>query len=311
MSIPKEKDNSKDYDYSDDDLVKMYFAEFKIQKNLTKEEENEIFALLNSYPKDSKEYEEVRNEIAEINIRLVPYYAKYYKGRGLSYIDLIGEGNIGLIQAIEKFDLEKNVKFNTFAKWWIRQAITRAIADTARTIRLPVHIGEKIYKYIQENDKLFQTLGREPSISELAEAMEEPEEKIRLYKYLCKEKASLDAPIGEDKEHTLITLIKDETADNPVEIVEGIITRENIDYLLDTTLSDRENNIIRKKYGLTEDNKEYTLEELGKEENVSKQRVEQIEKRALHKLDNNIKTKRLFKDDINNKNNNFSKKHRR
>ena len=136
-------------------------------------------------------------------------------------------------------------------------------------------------------------------------------EKKRLYKYLCKEKASLDAPIGEDKEHTLITLIKDETADNPVEIVEGIITRENIDYLLDTTLSDRENNIIRKKYGLTEDNKEYTLEELGKEENVSKQRVEQIEKRALHKLDNNIKTKRLFKDDINNKNNNFSKKHRR
>ena len=270
-----------------EDPVRMYLKEIGKVPLLTAEEE------INLAKRMEKGDEEAKNALAEANLRLVVSIAKRYVGRGMLFLDLIQEGNLGLIKAVEKFDYQKGYKFSTYATWWIRQAITRAIADQARTIRIPVHMVETINKLIRVSRQLLQTLGREPSPEEIAKEMGIPEEKVREILKISQEPVSLETPIGEEEDSHLGDFIEDDNVPAPAEAATQVLLREQLDSVLDS-LTDREKKVLKLRFGL-EDGRQRTLEEVGKEFNVTRERIRQIEAKALRKLRHPSRSK-LLKD---------------
>jgi RNA polymerase primary sigma factor len=268
-----------------DDPVRMYLKEIGKVPLLTANEERELaigMANGDNYSKD---------KLIEANLRLVVSIAKRYVGRGLSFLDLIQEGNLGLIKAVEKFDYEKGFKFSTYATWWIRQAITRAIADQARTIRIPVHMVETINKLIRVSRHLLQQFGRDPTPEELALAMDMPEEKVREILKIAQEPVSLETPIGEEEDSHLGDFIPDEDAPAPAEAAAFTLLKEQLAEVLDT-LTDREKKVLILRFGL-EDDRPRTLEEVGREFQVTRERIRQIEAKALRKLRHPSRSKKL------------------
>ena len=259
-----------------DDPVKMYLKEIGSYPLLTMDEEIEL----------AKQIEEgstrAKKKLTESNLRLVVSIAKRYVGRGLSFLDLIQEGNLGLIKAVDKFDYRKGYKFSTYATWWIRQAITRAIADQSRTIRIPVHMSEVINKTYRVSRSLTQELGREPTEQELADAMDLPIEKVREILKISADPISLDTPIGEEDDSHLGDFIKDETIVGPEEAATYSLLQTQIRELLDT-LTEREKRVLILRFGL-DDGRMRTLEEVGREFKVTRERIRQIESKALRKL---------------------------
>lgn len=277
-------DSSGDYDelaaassnYMSDDPVKQYLKEIGGYPLLTIEEEIELAKKIENGNEAAKQ------TLAESNLRLVVSIAKRYVGRGLSFLDLIQEGNLGLIKAVEKFDYTKGYKFSTYATWWIRQAITRSIADQSRTIRIPVHMSEVINKTYRVSRSLLQELGREPSEQELADAMNLPIEKVREILKVSADPISLDTPIGEEDDSHLGDFIKDDTIVGPEDAAAYAVLQDQITKLLDT-LTEREQRVLILRFGL-KDGRTRTLEEVGKEFNVTRERIRQIEAKALRKL---------------------------
>ena len=268
-----------------DDPVRMYLKEIGQIPLLTAEQEVE-------YAKRMEEGNEVaKRRLAEANLRLVVSIAKRYVGRGMQFLDLIQEGNLGLIKAVEKFDYRKGYKFSTYATWWIRQAITRAIADQARTIRIPVHMVETINKLTRVSRQLLQELGREPSPEEIAEEMDIPVEKVREIQKISQEPVSLETPIGEEEDSHLGDFIQDENVPVPAEAAAATLLREQLDDEL-ATLTEREQKVLRLRFGL-DDGKARTLEEVGKEFQVTRERVRQIEAKAIRKLRQPSRSKKL------------------
>ena len=265
-----------------EDPVRMYLKEIGKVPLLSAEEEIERMELGD---------QEAKKRLAEANLRLVVSIAKRYVGRGMLFLDLIQEGNLGLIKAVEKFDYRKGYKFSTYATWWIRQAITRAIADQARTIRVPVHMVETINKMSKMQRKLTLELGYEPSVTELAEALEMSEDKVMEIMQIAREPASLETPIGEEDDSNLGDFVADSNAVTPEGNVESVMLREHIDALLGD-LKERERQVIVLRFGL-EDGHPRTLEEVGKEFNVTRERIRQIEAKALRKLRNPVRSKRI------------------
>ena len=271
--------------YSTDDPVRMYLKEIGKVSLLTQEEEIELAVRM------SQGDEEAKRRMAEANLRLVVSIAKRYVGRGMLFLDLIQEGNLGLIKAVEKFDYTKGYKFSTYASWWIRQAITRAIADQARTIRIPVHMVETINKVIRVSRQLLQELGHDPSAEEIAAEMNIPVEKVRDILKIAQEPVSLETPIGEEEDSHLGDFIPDEDASEPSEAASFSLLKEQLMSVL-ATLTPREEKVLRLRFGI-EDGRTRTLEEVGKEFNVTRERIRQIEAKALRKLRHPSRSKKL------------------
>lgn len=267
------------------DPVRMYLKEIGRVPLLTAEEEIEYAKQI------EKGDEEAKRRLAEANLRLVVSIAKRYVGRGMLFLDLIQEGNMGLIKAVEKFDYDKGFKFSTYATWWIRQAITRAIADQARTIRIPVHMVETINKLIRVQRQLLQDLGREPTPEEVAKEMDLTPEKVREILKIAQEPVSLETPIGEEDDSHLGDFIEDQEAVAPSDAAAYELLKEQLEDVLDT-LTDREENVLRLRFGL-DDGRTRTLEEVGKVFGVTRERIRQIEAKALRKLRHPSRSKRL------------------
>ena len=296
-----------------DDHVKMYLKEIGKVNLLTPEEELSLAKRMADGETAKEQLEEIGEEIdedtkkqidlliadgekakkslAETNLRLVVSIAKRYVGRGMLFLDLIQEGNLGLIKAVEKFDYTKGYKFSTYATWWIRQAITRAIADQARTIRIPVHMVETINKLVRVSRQLVQELGREPTPEELAKELNMPVDKVREISKISQEPVSLETPIGEEEDSHLGDFIPDEDAPAPSEAASFVLLKEQLGAVLET-LSEREAKVLRLRFGL-DDGRARTLEEVGKEFDVTRERIRQIEAKALRKLRHPSRSKKL------------------
>jgi len=268
-----------------DDPVRMYLKEIGRVPLLSAVEEIELAQRVEQGD------EEAKRRLAEANLRLVVSIARRYVGRGMVFLDLIQEGNMGLIKAVEKFDYSKGFKFSTYATWWIRQAITRAIADQARTIRIPVHMVETINKLIRVSRQLLQEIGREPTPEEIAAEMEISPEKVREIMKIAQEPVSLETPIGEENDSNLGDFIEDHEALAPADAAAFELLREQLEEVLDT-LTEREENVLRLRFGM-DDGRSRTLEEVGKEFGVTRERIRQIEAKALRKLRHPSRSKRL------------------
>ena len=268
-----------------EDPVRMYLKEIGKVPLLTAEEEIELAKRMELGD------EEAKKRLAEANLRLVVSIAKRYVGRGMLFLDLIQEGNLGLIKAVEKFDYRKGYKFSTYATWWIRQAITRAIADQARTIRIPVHMVETINKLIRVSRQLLQELGREPTPEEIAEEMNMPVERVREILKISQEPVSLETPIGEEEDSHLGDFIQDDNVPVPADAAAYTLLKEQLVEVL-STLTDREQKVLRLRFGL-DDGRARTLEEVGKEFNVTRERIRQIEAKALRKLRHPSRSRKL------------------
>ena len=268
-----------------DDPVRMYLKEIGKVPLLTAEEEIELAKRL------EKGDEEAKKRLCEANLRLVVSIAKRYVGRGMLFLDLIQEGNLGLIKAVDKFDYTKGYKFSTYATWWIRQAITRSIADQARTIRIPVHMVETINKLIRVSRQLLQTYGREPTPDEIAKEMGISVEKVREIQKIAQEPVSLETPIGEEEDSHLGDFIPDEDVPAPAEAAAFSMLKEQLVEVLDT-LTEREQKVLKLRFGL-EDGRARTLEEVGKEFDVTRERIRQIEAKSLRKLRHPSRSKKL------------------
>ncbi|WP_029420799.1 RNA polymerase sigma factor RpoD [Alicyclobacillus macrosporangiidus] len=267
------------------DPVRMYLKEIGRVPLLSAQEEIELAKRIEQGD------EEAKRRLAEANLRLVVSIAKRYVGRGMLFLDLIQEGNLGLIKAVEKFDYRKGYKFSTYATWWIRQAITRAIADQARTIRIPVHMVETINKLIRVSRQLLQELGREPTAEEIAAEMDMSPEKVREIQKIAQEPVSLETPIGEEDDSHLGDFIPDDDALAPADAAAYELLKEQLEDVLDT-LTEREENVLRLRFGL-DDGRTRTLEEVGKVFGVTRERIRQIEAKALRKLRHPSRSKRL------------------
>ncbi len=302
--------------FGTDDPVRMYLKEIGKVNLLTSEEEVELAQsmtagaaaqeqldelrksgeelseeLVKELEKTIKKGEKARQRLAEANLRLVVSIAKRYVGRGMQFLDLIQEGNLGLIKAVEKFDYVKGFKFSTYATWWIRQAITRAIADQARTIRIPVHMVETINKVIRVSRQLLQELGHDPTPEEIAEEMNMPADRVREILKIAQEPVSLETPIGEEEDSHLGDFIPDEDASEPAEAASFTLLKEQLVEVL-STLTPREEKVLKLRFGI-EDGRTRTLEEVGKEFNVTRERIRQIEAKALRKLRHPSRSKKL------------------
>ena len=279
-ALPEDVENAKL-----DDPVRMYLKEIGRIKLLTPEEEQEIAK------KMAEGDEDARKRMSEANLRLVVSIAKRYVGRGMQLLDLIQEGNLGLMKAVEKFDYTKGYKFSTYATWWIRQSITRAIADQARTIRIPVHMVETINRVLRTSHSMVQKLGREPTTKEIADELHIEESKVEEVLKIAQEPVSLETPIGEEEDSHLGDFIQDDEASQPSEEASYTLLREQLEEVL-STLTPREEQVLRMRFGLT-DGKPHTLEEVGKEFDVTRERIRQIEAKALRKLRHPSKSKKL------------------
>ncbi len=268
-----------------DDPVRMYLKEIGKVDLLSPDEEIELAKRM------LEGDEKAKKRLAEANLRLVVSIAKRYVGRGMLFLDLIQEGNLGLIKAVEKFDYTKGYKFSTYATWWIRQAITRAIADQARTIRIPVHMVETINKVIRVSRQLLQELGHDPSPEEIADEMGIPADKVREIMKIAQEPVSLETPIGEEEDSHLGDFIPDDDAPEPAEVASFTLLKEQLVEVL-KTLTPREEKVLRLRFGI-EDGRTRTLEEVGKEFNVTRERIRQIEAKALRKLRHPSRSKKL------------------
>lgn len=268
-----------------DDPVRMYLKEIGKVPLLNAEEEVEFAK------KIEEGNESAKKRLAEANLRLVVSIAKRYAGRGMSFLDLIQEGNLGLIKAVEKFDYEKGFKFSTYATWWIRQAITRAIADQARTIRIPVHMVETINRVSRTSRQLLQELGREPQPEEIAEVMGISVERVREVMKISQEPVSLEMPIGEEEDSHLGDFIQDEQVALPADVATHTVLKEQLEEVLET-LTEREQKVLKLRFGL-EDGRSRTLEEVGREFDVTRERIRQIEAKALRKLRHPSRSKKL------------------
>ena len=268
-----------------EDPVRMYLKEIGKVPLLSAEREIELAQRMEEGD------EEAKKELAEANLRLVVSIAKRYVGRGMLFLDLIQEGNLGLIKAVEKFDYHKGYKFSTYATWWIRQAITRAIADQARTIRIPVHMVETINKLIRVSRQLLQELGREPLPEEIAKEMDMPVERVREILKISQEPVSLETPIGEEEDSHLGDFIQDDNVPVPAEAAASTLLKEQLVEVLGT-LTDREQKVLRLRFGM-DDGRARTLEEVGKEFNVTRERIRQIEAKALRKLRHPSRSRKL------------------
>ena len=268
-----------------DDPVRMYLREIGRIPLLTSEEELDLAKRV------LENDEEAKKKLAESNLRLVVSIAKKYVGRGMLFLDLIQEGNMGLIKAVDKFDYKKGFKFSTYATWWIRQAITRAIADQARTIRVPVHMVETINKLIRTSRHLLQQLGREPTPEEIAEEMEIPVEKVMEIQKIAQDPVSLETPIGEEDDSHLGDFIPDDESPAPQDSAAYTLLKEQLEEVM-STLTPREAKVLKLRFGL-EDGKARTLEEVGREFQVTRERIRQIEAKALRKLRHPSRSKRL------------------
>ena len=268
-----------------EDPVRMYLKEIGKVPLLSAEREIELAQRMEEGD------EEAKKELAEANLRLVVSIAKRYVGRGMLFLDLIQEGNLGLIKAVEKFDYHKGYKFSTYATWWIRQAITRAIADQARTIRIPVHMVETINKLIRVSRQLLQELGREPTPEEIAKELDMPVDCVREILKISQEPVSLETPIGEEEDSHLGDFIQDDNVPVPAEAAAQTLLKEQLDEVLDT-LTEREQKVLRLRFGMN-DGRARTLEEVGKEFDVTRERIRQIEAKALRKLRHPSRSRKL------------------
>ena len=289
VDLPKETDAADTVAVNDnaamDDPVKVYLKEIGRVPLLTPEEEIELAIRI------ADDDEKAKKRLAEANLRLVVSIAKRYVGRGMQFLDLIQEGNLGLIKAVDKFDYTKGFKFSTYATWWIRQAITRAIADQARTIRIPVHMVETINKVKKANSQLLHTNGREPTPDEIAEFLEMPVDKVREILRVAQEPVSLETPIGEEEDSHLGDFIPDDDALAPADAASMSLLKEQLSEVL-KTLTPREEKVLSLRFGL-EDGNPKTLEEVGREFNVTRERIRQIEAKALRKLRHPSRSKKL------------------
>ena len=294
-ALPSSEEGAADYEdgltadgITIDDPVKVYLKEIGRVPLLTPEEETELALKIQA---GGPEGEKAKQRLSEANLRLVVSIAKRYVGRGMQFLDLIQEGNLGLIKAVEKFDHTKGFKFSTYATWWIRQAITRAIADQARTIRIPVHMVETINKVKKVSSQLLHEYGHDPSAEEIAERLDMPVDKVREIMRVAQEPVSLETPIGEEEDSHLGDFIPDDDAPVPAEAASQTLLKEQLADVL-KTLTPREEKVLRLRFGL-EDGRPRTLEEVGKEFNVTRERIRQIEAKALRKLRHPSRSKKL------------------